>query len=84
MKKGTKLTEEHKKNIGEAVKRMWQSGVFDSARIRNKWRETALSGIAKKGRKSPNKYTPSQEMIDDYSEMGDKDLATKYLSLIHI
>lgn len=77
-KQGTKLTDEHKANIAKSVKMRWERGDFNSEAIRNKWRETALSGIAKKGRKNPNKYIPSQEMIDDYSKMGDKDLSSKY------
>lgn len=72
------LSDEHKKKIGEASKRAWASGVFDSERIRNIWRESALSGIAKKGKPSPNKFVPSQEMLDDYLIMGDKDLSNKY------
>jgi hypothetical protein len=33
-KKGISLSEEHKKNIGEATKKMWQDGVFDTPEIR--------------------------------------------------
>jgi hypothetical protein len=77
-KLGTKLSEEHKANIGKATKRMWERGVFDSEKTRNVWRETALSGIAKRGKEGRNKFIPSQEMMDDYSVMGDLDLSTKY------
>lgn len=77
-KLGKKLSDEHKKKIGEASKRSWKNGVFDSERIRNIWREIALSGIAKKGKPSLNKFIPTQDMLDDYSEMGDNDLASKY------
>lgn len=77
-KQGTKLSEEHKANIGKATKRMWENGIFDSEKIRDIWRKTALSGIAKKGKEGPNKFVPSQEMIDDYSKMGDLDLSKKY------
>lgn len=77
-KLGTKLSDEHKKNIGLATKKMWADGVFDSKDIRDVWRKTALSGIAKKGRVGPNKFVPSQEMLDDYSKMGDLDLSNKY------
>jgi 5-methylcytosine-specific restriction endonuclease McrA len=75
---GTKLSEEHKKNIGNATKKMWKNGVFDSEKIRDIWRKTALSGIARKGRQGPNKRVPSQEMLDDLSKMGDKDFMTKW------
>lgn len=77
-KKGYKLSEDHKRNIGNATKMMWERGDFDRPEIREKWRQTALSGIAKKGRKNPNKYVPSQEMLDDYSSMGDTDISKKY------
>jgi 5-methylcytosine-specific restriction endonuclease McrA len=77
-KSGTKLSDEHKANIGKATKRMWESGIFDSEETRNIWRKTALAGIAKKGKEGPNKFVPSQEMMDDYSKMGDLDLAEKY------
>lgn len=77
-KLGSKLSEEHKKSIGNATKKMWERGVFDSEKIREIWRKTALSGIAKKGKDGPNKFSPTQEMIDDYSRMGDKDLSEKY------
>lgn len=77
-KHGTKLSDEHKANIGKATKRMWENGIFDSKKIRNVWRKTALSGIAKKGREGPNKLIPSQEMLNDLSEMGDKDFSIKW------
>jgi 5-methylcytosine-specific restriction endonuclease McrA len=73
-----KLSEEHKANIARSLKVRWERGDFNSERIRNIWRDTALSGIAKKGRKNPNKFVPSQEMMDDYALMGDLDLSSKY------
>lgn len=72
------LSEEHKANIGKATKKMWEKGIFNSDKIRDVWRKTALSGIAKKGKISPNRFEPSQEMLNDYSKMGDMDLANKY------
>jgi 5-methylcytosine-specific restriction endonuclease McrA len=77
-KAGTKLSDEHKANIGKSVKMRWERGDFDSEEIRDVWRKTALAGIAKKGKEGPNKFVPSQEMMDDYSKMGDLDLAEKY------
>lgn len=77
-KRGTKLSEEHKANIGKATKRMWETGIFDSEKIRDIWRKTALSGIAKKGKEGPNKFVPSQEMLDDLSKMGDQDFVAKW------
>lgn len=72
------LTDEHKKHIGDATKKMWEKGIFDSDRIRNIWRQNALSGIAKKGKPNLNKFIPSQEMLEDYSTMGDRQLSEKY------
>lgn len=73
-----KLSNEHKRKISESLVLRWKRGDFNSNRIRNIWRKTALLGIAKKGKPNPNKYIPSQEMLDDYSKMGDKDLSNKY------
>lgn len=75
---GTKLSDEHKQHISDSVKKRWERGDFDSDRIRSIWRETALNGIAKKGKENPNKLIPSQEMLDDLSKMGDKDFANKW------
>lgn len=75
---GTKLSNEHRQHISDAIKLRWKRGNFDSEKTRNVWRETALRGIAKKGRLGPNKFVPTQEMLDDYSLMGDKDLSIKY------
>lgn len=72
------LSDEHKRKISESIKMRWERGDFDSERIRSVWRETALSGIARRGRPSPNKFVPSQEMLNDYSKMGDKELSAKY------
>lgn len=72
------LSDEHRANISKAIKMRWQRGDFNSESIREKWRQTALKGIAKKGKPNPHKYIPSQEMMDDYSLMGDLDLSSKY------
>lgn len=72
------LSDEHKKHISESVKRRWERGDFDSPEIRDVWRQTALSGIAKKGKEGPNKRVPSQEMLDDLSKMGDRDFMSKW------
>jgi len=72
------LSDEHKRSIGAGTKRMWERGVFDSEEIREKWRQTALSGIAKKGKISEQRYIPSKEMLDDFTKMGDKEMSAKW------
>jgi 5-methylcytosine-specific restriction endonuclease McrA len=72
------LSEEHKRKMSEITKRRWAEGAFDSPEMREKWRATALSGIAKQGRTSTLMYTPSQEMLDDFTKLGDKELAEKW------
>jgi 5-methylcytosine-specific restriction endonuclease McrA len=78
IKLGMKLSKEHKESIAKSVKMRWERGDFDSDRIRNIWRKAALSNIAKKGKPSPNKLIPSQDMLDDLSKMGDKDFSSKW------
>jgi 5-methylcytosine-specific restriction endonuclease McrA len=72
------LSEEHKKKIGEITKARWDNGAFDSPTIRDAWRQGALSNIAKKGKVSEKRYNPSQEMLDDFTKMGDKDMSDKW------
>jgi len=42
-KKGGKLSEEHKKKIGKATKRMWREGVFDDPKIREAYSKQGKS-----------------------------------------
>ena len=72
------LSKEHRENIAKAVKARWKRGDFNLESIREKWRQTALNGIAKKGKPNIHKFVPSKEMMDDYSLMGDLDLSSKY------
>lgn len=53
-KKGTSLSEDHKKKIGKATKRMWKDGVFDDPKIREAY---SKQGKATKG----NKRTEEQK-----------------------
>lgn len=72
------LSEEHKRKMSENTKRRWAEGAFDSPTIRESWRQNAISNIAKVGKVSTLRYEPSQEMLDDFTKMGDKEMGEKW------
>lgn len=47
-KKGKHLSDEHKQNIGNATKDMWERGVFDAPEIREAYRKVGLSSKGSK------------------------------------
>ncbi len=56
-KRGKKISEEHKKKIGKATKRMWEDGVFDAPHIREAY---AKQGRSTKGSKRTEEQKKAQ------------------------
>ena len=70
------ITEEHKKNIGKATKKMWERGVFDTPKVREAYRE--------RGKKLQDEYPRARrinftdEMIADLGKMSDTEFSKKW------
>jgi len=70
-RKGMKLSEEHKSNIGKATKKLWDSGVFDTPEIRDAYSKQGKSTKGSK-RTDEQRQKMSEERITRYLDVEKK------------
>lgn len=78
-KRGKPLSEEHKKKIGEATKKMWEDGVFDAPHIREAYAEQGRSTRGSKRTPEQRKAMSEARKGKDVSQLHTPEARAKAL-----
>ena len=70
------ITEEHRRNIGKATKKMWERGVFDTLDVREAYQKRGQE--LKKQYNSIRKIKFTEEMISGLGKMSDTEFSAKW------